>query len=430
MKKIKPVKRLFGAITLPGDKSISHRAVMIGAIASGETKAKGVLDCDDCNYTIKAFRKMGVSINKRGDCTVIEGKGLNGLKRPGVPIDVGNSGTSMRLLAGILSGQNFEVTIKGDSSLSKRPMERIVKPLSLMGVDIKSGAGGYPPIRIRGGKVMPIDYKLPVPSAQVKSAVLFAGLYGHGVTTVEEAFKSRDHTERMLKYFGANLKVKGLKVLVEGKKALKPRTLEIPGDISSASFFLAAAILLKGSKVRINKVGINPTRAGILNLLVRMGARVKILNKKNGFEPVGDISAEYGKTKGLVIEKDDIPGIIDELPIIFVLASLSEGQTIIKGAEELRVKETDRIESMKENLVKMGGRIYVNDDEIIIQGVKRLSGASLESFGDHRTCMAMTVAALAAEDESVMDEIECVNKSFPGFFRTLERLKRLGGDGC
>ncbi len=422
--KIDPAKRLFGEITLPGDKSISHRAVMLGALANGRTTAKGVLDCDDCNYTIRSFKDMGISIEVRDGITAIEGRGLKGLRKPAGPVHVGQSGTSMRIIAGILAGQDFDTTITGDDSLCKRPMKRVVEPLSLMGVDIKARDGEYPPLVIRGGDVHGIDYDMIVPSAQIKSAILFAGLYSKGATKVREKFKSRDHTERMMKYFGANLKVRGNCVTLKGGGELEPRDLEIPGDISSASFFIAGAIILKGSRIRIDRVGINPTRAGILEILKEMGAPLKILRKEDRFEPVGDILVEYGQTKGIIIEEDRIPGIIDELPVIFVLASLSRGRTIIKGAGELRVKETDRIASMKENLERMGAKISLGVDDIIIDGVPELKGSHLKSYGDHRTCMSMAIASLAAKGPSQIDKVDCVGKSFPGFFKVLDGLKR------
>jgi len=265
---------------------------------------------------------------------------------------------------------------------------------------------------------------MPIPSAQVKSAVLFAGLYAKGTTTIEEAFKSRDHTERMLKFFGSKIKTDGLKVSIESGGELEGRSFDIPGDISSASFFMAGAVLLNDSKVRIERVSINPTRAGILKIICGMGAHIKILNKAGLFEPAGDIEVETGQTKGIVIDESEIPGIIDELPIIFVLAALSKGRTVIRGAEELRVKETDRINSMKTNLEKMGANIKITKDEIVVEGDKELKGSkSLRSFGDHRTCMATAIAALAAKGESEIDDIECVNKSFPEFFKYLEKLK-------
>jgi len=424
MKTIEPTDRLFGEITPPGDKSISHRAIMAGSLAKGKTKVKGILECDDCNCTIRAFQDMGIVIKDYKGFKVMEGKGLKGLTRPKAPIHVGNSGTSMRILAGILAGQDFETTLKGDASLSRRPMRRIVEPLTIMDVDIRCRNGEYPPIVINGGPVKPLLYKMSVPSAQVKSAILFAGLFAKGVTKVKENFRSRDHTERMLRYFGADLKVDGLTVSVKGLKELSPRTLEIPGDISSVSFFMVGSVLLRGSKVMIKRVGINPTRAGILDILSRMGAKIKILNKKEGFEPTADILVEHSETHGITIGEGSIPSIIDELPIIFILASLSKGRTVVKGAGELRVKETDRISSMKYNLEKMGARITLKGDDIIIDDVRELRGARLKSFGDHRTCMSMAIAALAAKGRSTIDDTSCVSKSFPEFFELLERLRK------
>lgn len=397
---------------------------MIGAISQGETKVKNLLDCDDCNYTIRAFKSMGISIKSQKNETVIIGKGLRGLTKPKSSINVGNSGTTIRLLAGILSGQNFETVLEGDTSLSNRPMTRIAEPLRSMGADIKVATGGYPPLKIKSGELHAIDYRMPISSAQVKSAILFAGLYAKGTTTVEEVFRSRDHTERMLKFFGSNIKVEGSKVSVEGGSRLTGKSFEIPGDISSASFFMALATLIEGSTIKIGNVCINPTRAGILEIMSKMGAKVKIVNKRDLFEPIGDIKVESSGTKGIIIEEGDIPGIIDELPVIFVLAALSKGRTVIRGAEELRVKETDRITSMKTNLEKMGASIEVKKDEIVIDGTSSLKASkTLRSYGDHRTCMAMVIAALTAEGESEIDDIECVNKSFPEFFEYLEKLR-------
>ncbi|MCM8760588.1 MAG: 3-phosphoshikimate 1-carboxyvinyltransferase [Candidatus Omnitrophica bacterium] len=422
-KTIRPAKKLSGTITLPGDKSISHRAIMLGAIADGTTVARGVLDCDDCNYTIHAFREMGVRIAKEGGSTVMHGAGLNGLKRPAGSIYVGESGTTMRLLAGILAGQKFESVLEGDLSLSKRPMQRIIEPLGLMGAKIRSASGGYPPLRIKAGKLKPIDYKMKVASAQVKSAILFAGLYTTGITKVREKVKSRDHTERMMRYFGADIKYDGLTVALRGGRRLFGQALEVPGDISSAAFFMVAATLIKGSKIRINRVSINPTRAGILDVLQRMGSNVKIINKVEAFEPFADIEVSSAVTKGTVIKEEEIPRLIDELPVIFVLAALSSGRTIVRGASELRVKETDRIRSMQDNLSSMGAKISVCKGSLVIEGRRYLDGAPLKSFGDHRTCMAMTVAALAAKGASAIDDVACVSKSFPEFFDVMEGLK-------
>ncbi|MDD5174249.1 MAG: 3-phosphoshikimate 1-carboxyvinyltransferase [Candidatus Omnitrophica bacterium] len=421
--KIKPVKKIVGDITVPGDKSISHRALMIGSLAMGSTKIEGLyLESDDCNYTAQAFRDMGINIREEGDITIVDGKGLHGLKKPGNPLYVGNSGTSMRILAGILAGQNFESTITGGAGISARPMKRVVEPLSMMGVKIRAKDGEYPPLTIAGGKVRPIIYKNLIASAQIKSAILFAGLYAKGNTRVVEPVKSRDHTERMLKYFGAKIKIEDDRVSVRGGGELKARSLRIPGDISSASFFMIAATLLKGSRVKIRNVSINPTRAGILKVLSMMGSDIRIINKKKGFEPAADIVIKHSRTHGITITKDMMPSIIDELPVIFVLASLSEGITVIEGAGELRVKETDRIASMRNGLKAMGAGFRVKGDNIVIEGIGRLKGADLQSFGDHRTCMALAVAALTAEGDSEIEGAESVSKSFPSFFDMLFKL--------
>jgi 3-phosphoshikimate 1-carboxyvinyltransferase len=419
---LRPVKRLAGHVSVPGDKSISHRAIMLGAIAEGETKIRGMLYSDDTNHTIRAFRDLGVSIETAGSFVAVNGKGLGGLKKPERPIFVGESGTTARLLAGVLAGQDFETMLEASESLSKRPMGRVIKPLSLMGARIEARDGEYMPLRIRGGTVKPITYKMPVPSAQVKSAILLAGLYADGATEIEEIFQSRDHTERMMKYFGSDIRTSGLRISVTGGKPLCARSLEVPGDISSASFFMVAALILKGSKISIKGVGINPTRAGILKIISEMGPGLKISANKKAFEPVGDIDVVSCRTKGVEIPDSMIPSVIDELPAICVLASLSRGRTIIRGAGELKVKETDRIVSMKENLGAMGANIRLEGDAIVIDGVGRLKGARLKSYGDHRTCMAMAVAASAAEGDSVIDDAVCVGKSFPTFFETLAAL--------
>lgn len=420
--KIRRLKKVSGEINLPGDKSISHRALMIGSIARGITLVRGMAESDDCNNTTDAFRAMGIDISRKGAAVRIEGRGLSGLSKPSGPIHVGNSGTTMRMLPGILAGQDFEATLTGDAGLQKRPMARIVEPLKKMGVCIRAANGGYPPIYVKGGSVKSITYRTPVPSAQVKSAILFAGLYSKGTTRVEERFRSRDHTERMLKFFGADIKCSGRTSSVKGLRQLSARSFTVPGDISSASFYIVAATILKGSRVKIKNVSINPTRAGILDILSKMGARVKVINKKKDFEPSADIVAEYSKTRGITIEKSMIPAVIDELPIIFVLASLSRGKTVIKGCGELRVKETDRIESMGRNLRKMGARISVKEDDVIIEGVDILKGSILDSYGDHRTCMSMAVAAISADGESSIDGAESVSKSFPAFFDILGKV--------
>ena len=422
---IKGAKNLKGVLNLPGDKSISHRALMTGAISRGVTRIKGLLESDDCNYTAAAFSQMGVSIKKQGNITRVDGHGLKGLSKPAKPIYAGNSGTTMRILPGILSGQDFESTLTGEEGILARPMKRIIKPLSRMGVRISGREGEYPPLVISGGRVRPVTYRLPVPSAQVKSAILYAGLYSRGITTVIEKYKSRDHTERILKFFGASVSVDKDRVSVKGGKELIGRDLDIPADISSAGFFMAAATLLKGSKIKIKNVSINPTRAGIIKVLLKMGADIRIVNKKRLFEPAADLVVKSAGTRGIVIDRDMIPSIIDELPVIFVVAALSKGATVIKGAEELRVKETDRINSMQENLRAMGARFDLKHDDIVISGVDRLRGAGLKSYDDHRTCMSMAIAALTAPDPSRIEGAESVSKSFPGFFDALFSLTRV-----
>ena len=424
-KEIISIGKIAGEITVPGDKSISHRAVILGSLAKGRTIVKNLLDCDDCRHTIRAFKEMGVSIRESEGDIVIEGRGLKGLKRPERAINVGESGTSMRLLAGVLAGQDFTATLEGSKGLNKRPMGRIVEPLSMMGVDIKASGDNLPPIVIKGGMVKPISYKLPVASAQVKSAILLAGLYADGVTSVVENIKSRDHTERALKHFGAKVIIDGMKVSVRGVKELSARPVEVPGDMSSAAFFIAGATLLKGSKLKIKGVGINPTRYGFINILRRMGADIEILNKTDAFEPMADIVVQGSKTRGVVIGESMIPGLIDELPAIFVVAALSKGKTVIRGAEELRVKETDRISSMQANLKALGARMDMLGNDIVIEGVPALKGAGLKSFGDHRTCMASVIAALAAGSASAIaiDDTDCVIKSFPEFFKVLKSIQ-------
>ncbi len=420
--KIKPIKRLEGEIRVPGDKSISHRAVMLNAVSKGEAAIKDFLMAEDCIATIDAFKNMGVSISV-DDVVRVKGLGLRGLKKPKRELYLGNSGTSMRLLLGILSGQSFETILSGDESLSRRPMKRVTVPLRKMGADIEGkDDANFAPLLIRGGKLKAIAYDSPVASAQVKSAILLAGLYAEGVTSVREPVKSRDHTERMLKLLGADIKVKGLKVFISGKNELKAKDIVVPGDISSAAFFIVAALLLPGSKITIKNVGVNETRTGIIDILKRMGASIETKPLGDTGEPIADIRISSSDLKATVVEKDEVPRAIDELPALMVAASLAKGTTVIKGAAELRVKETDRIESMSKNLRSMGGDIKTVGDNIIIEGKDGLSGAELSSFSDHRTAMAMAVAALGAKGESVINDTACIATSFPEFFNILKSI--------
>lgn len=422
-KKINPVKKLKGEISLKGDKSISHRAVMIASLAEGRSTIKNFLKADDCLSTADAFRKMGVDIDIAGGDIIVNGRGLTGLKKPKGEIYLGNSGTSMRLLAGILAGQDFSSLLTGDESLSQRPMDRVIEPLRLMGADIKGKDDRYAPLMIRGKKLRAIKYRMKVSSGQVKSAIIFAGLYADGVTMIEEPVKSRDHTERMLSLFGAKLEIDGLRVSVHGRPRLKGRPLAIPGDISSAAFFITAASLLPGSEIILNETLLNRTRFGFIYTLEKMGACISVENKRfNGYEDVCDLVVRSNPLKGVTIDEENIPSMIDELPILMVAASLASGVTRIKGAGELRVKETDRIISMSRALKKMGADMSVVGNDITIRGVEKLNGADMESLGDHRTAMSLVIAALAARGESRIRNVDCINTSFPEFFQILDSL--------
>lgn len=439
---INPAKKIEGTIYPPPDKSISHRAVMIGSIAEGTTEIKNFLMGEDCLRTIEAFGEMGIKIIRNSKASaeqseaspkgknqnpeiVIEGKGLRGLKKPKKELYLGNSGTTMRIILGILAGQDFECALSGDESLSKRPMKRVAEPLGLMGAGINSISKNqnlkpddvYPPLKIKGNyPLRAIKYKTAIASAQVKSAVLLAGLYAEGVTEIEEPVRSRDHTERMLREFGADIRVDGLKVSVKNAK-LRPRgVIFVPGDISSAAFFMIAALILRSSEITIKDLGMNPTRTGIIDILRNMGAGIEVSNlKKDYFEPTADLIIKSGNLKGTNIGAEIIPRLIDELPAIMVAAALSDGLTSIRGAGELRVKETDRIFSMVTNLKKMGANIKTEGDDILITGVDMLKGAEVDSFGDHRTAMCMAIAGLRAEGKTTVLNTECINKSFPAF---------------
>jgi 3-phosphoshikimate 1-carboxyvinyltransferase len=423
---IEKISRLKGKVSMPGDKSISHRAIMISSIAKGKSLISNLLDSLDCQATINAFLKMGVSIEIDGKNNVaVVARGLRGLKEPDALLYMGNSGTSMRLLSGILAGQDFKSTLAGDESLSKRPMKRVTEPLRLMGADI-SGAddANLAPLTIKGGGLKAIEYNTPVASAQVKSAIIFAGLYADGLTKVTEPYKSRDHTERMLRLFGAGIKEEGLTVSIEGMKErqLKPQRLTIPGDISSAAFFITSALLARNSEITITSCGINPTRTGILNVLQRMGADIELLNKKDGYEPYADILVRSSSLKATKISQDEIPLLIDEIPLIALCAACAEGETVIEGVGELRVKETDRVNSIVTNLKSLGAEINAEGDNIIIKGPSRLKGASTESFGDHRTAMMTLIAGCLAEGATTVNNTECIATSFPDFMGILRSL--------
>ncbi|MDD2679546.1 MAG: 3-phosphoshikimate 1-carboxyvinyltransferase [Candidatus Omnitrophica bacterium] len=424
-----------GKVFLPGDKSIAHRAIILSALAKAKTNLKNIPLNTDCLATIAVFRKLGVKIklNKASCRATVSGRGLFGLNAPKGALYIKDSGTTFRLLLGVLAGQDFKARLMAGPSLSRRPMLRAIKPLRLMGAAIKARAikkEEYPPVMIHGGNLNAINYKIPVPSAQVKSAILLAGLYAKGKTKIIEPLKTRDHTERMLKLFKANLKTQGKSITVSGaKKLISPGALYIPGDISSAAFFMVAASIIPGAKILIKNVSLNPGRVGIIKALKRMGAALKIENSKlktQGNEPMGDILVKSSCLRGIKIGRKEVPSLIDELPILMVAACFAKGKSIFAGVGELRVKETDRIKSMLVNLAKMGAKIRVvksgGQENIIIQGAKVLYSARVSSFGDHRTAMSMVIAGLAARGKTRIDDISCINKSFPGFLTTLKSL--------
>lgn len=430
---IKQAKRLKGEITVPGDKSISHRSVMFGALAKGITEIDGFLDGEDCNSTIDAFRAMGVKIEKNETRIKVYGNGLYGLKAPTAPLNCGNSGTTTRLISGILSGQSFESKLIGDDSLQSRPMKRIMEPLSKMGADISSEKGNdCVPLLIRPSEngLRGIAYESPVASAQVKSAILLAGLYAKGITSVTEPAVSRNHTELMLNAFGADITQAGKTATVIPGNELVAQKIIVPGDISSAAYFIAAGLLVPNSEILIQNVNINPTRAGILDVCDMMGANIKYENVRTvSGEKVCDLVVSSSELIGCTIEGELIPTLIDEVPIIAVMAACAEGETIIKDAAELKVKESDRIQTVAQNLSAMGCDITATDDGMIIRGQNNrlgssvLYGAEIKTYLDHRIAMAFAIAGLVAEGVTTLDHPECVDISYPSFYETLESLK-------
>jgi 3-phosphoshikimate 1-carboxyvinyltransferase len=422
---VRPSRGLKGALVLPGDKSISHRAVLLAAIAEGDTVITGFLKGQDTLNTARAVQMLGIPVDGLGtDRLVVHGRGLDGLSEPAGILDLGNSGTGMRLLAGLLAGQDFFSVITGDQYLRKRPMARIVEPLRQMGAVIDGRSGGkLAPLAIRGGGrgVRSIDYASPVASAQVKSAILLAGLYADGVTSVSEPSKSRDHTERMFRFFGVEVSEEGTRVRLRGRQKLAAKgLLDIPSDISSAAFFMVAASIVRGSDLMIRNVGVNPTRIGIIDILTEMGADIALENRREqAGEPVADIRIRQKKLHGVHISGDMIPRAIDEIPVISVAAAYAQGKTVIRNASELRVKESDRIATMAAELRKMGADVKELPDGMEIAGRDSLSGAICESHGDHRIAMSVAVAGLAAEGDTVVRDAGWIDTSFPGFERLL-----------
>ena len=426
---ISPASSVRGTLRLPGDKSISHRYAMLAAVAEGRTEIDNYSSGADCGSTLDCLRAMGVPIDRSDNRVVIDGVGPGGLSAPREPLDAGNSGSTIRMLSGILAGQSFECEIGGDESLSRRPMARIIEPLEQMGVSIGAQDGGRPPLRIRGGNPRPIEYHLPVASAQVKTAVLFAGMFADGRTTVHEPLPTRNHSEIALREFGADLQVDGLSISIAGRARLRGQRLRVPADLSSAAFFIAAGLLLPGSHVTLEGVGLNPTRAALLDVLRSMGADLKIARgSASSGEPVGDIevrSAADGTEPllaGGVIEGATTAGVIDEIPMLAVLGAASRRGLTIRDAAELRVKETDRIKTVADNLRRMGIGVEVYGDGMKIAGRQRFRAAKLDSFGDHRIAMAFAVAALRADGPSVIQNAEAASVSFPEFYDLLDEI--------
>lgn len=426
---IAPTRGLKGEVTIPGDKSISHRSIMLGSIALGTTEITHFLDGADCLSTIDCFRKMGVEIERKPSSILVHGKGLRGLTAPASTLNVGNSGTTTRLISGILSGQNFATTLSGDDSLNSRPMKRIMTPLNTMGAHIRSlNDNGCAPLHIRPGALHGIHYQSPVASAQVKSAVLLAGLYADSPTSVTEPALSRNHTELMLQGFGAyvatDLHTDGTATAhVEPCKELYGQQICVPGDISSAAYFIAAALLVPGSELLVKNVGTNFTRAGFLKVCKAMGADIETVSQTiEGGESRADLLVRYSHLKGTVIEGDIIPTLIDEIPMIAIMAAFADGQTVIRDAAELKVKETNRIDTVTAGLKAMGAVIAPTDDGMIIEGTGHLNGASIQSYLDHRIAMAFSVAGLASDGETQIVDSQCVDVSYPEFYATLNSV--------
>jgi len=423
--KLTRVNGFKGEVTVPGDKSISHRSIMLGSLAKGDTEVYGFLQGADCLSSIDCFRKMGVEIENKGDIVVIHGRGLKGLQAPKDTLDVGNSGTTTRLMSGILAAQQFTSRVNGDASIQKRPMKRIMTPLSMMGADITSELGNdCAPLIIHGKQLKGIHYDSPVASAQVKSAILFAGLYADGETSVTEPAVSRNHTELMFEEFGVDIKCQGKTVTVKPATELYAKKIVVPGDISSAAYFMVAGAITPNSEITIKNVGINPTRDGIIRVFEMMGADMKVEKTSGDIgEPTADITVSTSSLKGCVVGGDIIPTLIDEIPAIAILACFADGETVIKDAQELKVKESNRIDVMVNNLKAMGADIEATEDGMIIRGGKPLHGAVIDSKLDHRIAMSFAVAAMNADGETEILGSECVDISYPKFYEDISKLQ-------
>lgn len=422
--KFTKVCRLRGEVTIPGDKSVSHRSVMFGSIAKGTTEIHHYLQGADCLSTIACFQKMGVAIENRGNVVYVHGNGLRGLKKPDSILDCGNSGTTTRLISGILAPQSFDVVLTGDESIQKRPMKRIIEPLSMMGADITSLNGnGCAPLQITGRPLNGIHYTSAIPSAQVKSAILLAGLYADGETSVTEPSVSRNHTELMLRYFGADVRTEGATAVIKPATELNGNLIHVPGDISSAAYFIAAGLMVPDSEILIKQVGVNPTRDGILHVCRDMGADITLMNEENASgEPTADLLVRTSRLHGTVIGGALIPTLIDELPMIAAMACLAGGDTVIRDAGELKVKESNRLEVMVRSLTAMGADVEETADGMIIHGGRPLHGTVIDSHADHRIAMTFAITGLCADGETQLLGAECVNISYPGFYEDLKKL--------
>ena len=422
--KLTRIEKLQGEIAIPGDKSISHRAVMFGSLAKGTTHISNFLAGADCLATIDCFRKMGIEIEQDGTNVTVHGKGLHGLEKPEGLLDVGNSGTTTRLISGILAGQDFEVVLSGDASLNQRPMKRIMTPLRMMGAEIESVNGNdCAPLKITGKKLNAIHYDSPVASAQVKSCVLLAGLYADGKTSVTEPALSRNHTELMLRSFGVEVESHDKTAEITPPDEMSAVDIIVPGDISSAAYFIAAGLITPDSCIRLKNVGLNPTRDGLLRVCRQMGADIQMENvRDNGGEPAADLMIRTSRLKGTIVEGDLIPTLIDEIPVIALLAAFAEGETVIRDAQELRVKESDRIALTVDHLVKMGAEARGTENGMIIHGGNPLHGAEIHCAYDHRIAMTFSIAGINADGETIIRDSECVDVSYPTFYEQLKSL--------
>ena len=420
---IRPARRLSGAVVLPGDKSISHRYAMLAALAEGQSKISNYSTGADCHSTLGCVRALGIEVEEEGTTVTIHGQGMRAWKQPAQDLDAGNSGSTIRMISGLLAAQPFTSRIQGDESLSRRPMDRIMKPLAAMGANIEARDHRFPPLVIHGGPLHTIDYTLPVPSAQVKTCVLFAGLFAEGETIVRESVRSRDHSEIALREFGADLQVKQKVITLKGPATLTGRELVVPADLSSAAFFLVAGLLVPESHLLIQNVGLNPTRSALLDFLLSIGAPVTVprIESVNG-ELIGDIEVRHSSVRGGVIEKDLTAALIDELPVLAVLGAASEQGLIIRDAQELRIKETDRIATVAKNFERMGITVEVTPAGMHIPGKQKFRAAAFDSFGDHRIAMAFAIAALHADGESTIDNADAASVSFPEFWSILTTL--------